>query len=278
MALHLHRISPELMSSFDFETLRPFFRELERVAAAETLPRFRTSISVDNKAANARFDPVTEADRAAEQALRNLISAQFPDHGIQGEEGDDKAAAGDWSWIIDPIDGTRSFISGMPTWGTLVGLLERGVPRFGMMSQPFVGESFIGGGGECEWCRGDTRTKLRCRPSDSLADATLFATSPDMFAANGEKTAFDALAQTVRLTRFGADCYGYALVAAGHVDLVVEANLGYYDVAPVIPVVEGAGGVVSDWNGNPVRGGGRAVAAASQALLDEALEILQRYI
>jgi len=261
-------------STPDRAELWPFFAHLAAVAARETLPRFRAGIAIDNKASDGGFDPVTAADRAAEAALRAAIAARYPSHGIIGEEAAEKPAAAAHSWIIDPIDGTRSFVCGMPTWGTLVGLLEDGVPRYGMMSQPFVGEYFIGGGGIAELVRAERTLALRCRATGGLAAATLFATTPEMFAPGHEADAFAALTSRVRLTRFGADCYGYVLLAAGFVDLVVEANLGYYDIAPVIPIVEAAGGVVTDWAGLPVRSGGRAIAAANHTLLDQALAIL----
>ncbi|MGE0485681.1 MAG: histidinol-phosphatase [Gammaproteobacteria bacterium] len=264
------------MSTPDDSALRDFLATLADVAAAETLPRFRAGIAVDNKAAGRAFDPVTEADRAAEAALRRAIAARYPEHGIQGEEAADKPARSRYTWILDPIDGTRSFVCGMPTWGTLVGLLEDGAPFYGMMSQPFVGERFVGGGGRAELIRAEGARDLRTRQDRNLGTATLFATTPEMFAPGPEAEAFAALSARVQLTRFGADCYGYSLLAAGFVDLVVEANLGYYDIAPVIPIVEAAGGVVTDWAGQPVRGGGRAIAAASPALLEAALEILAR--
>lgn len=253
-----------------------FMLELAAVAAAETLPRFRQPMDIENKAGSAGFDPVTAADCAAERALRAAISARYPAHGIQGEEQAELAGTSAWSWIIDPIDGTRSFMCGMPTWGTLIGVLEHGAPRFGMMSQPFVGEHFIGGDGVAELHGGGGIRRLACRGAPALAHATLFATTPDMFAAGPERATFDTLAAQVRLTRFGADCYGYCLLAAGHVDLVVEAGLGYYDIAPLIPIIESAGGVVTDWAGAPVRSGGRAVAAANHSLLDAALAVLAR--
>lgn len=266
------------MSEFDTDTVWPFLRELAAVAAGETLPRFRRRLAIDDKTGAAGgFDPVTEADRAAERALREAIAARFPDHGIRGEEEADVAGAGRWSWIIDPIDGTRSFISGMPTWGTLIGLLDDGAPAFGMMSQPFVSECFLGGGGRAELHRDGTVAQLACRDCGALSAATLFATTPDMFASGHEARAFAALADEVQLTRFGADCYGYALLAAGFVDLVVEANLGFYDIAPLVPVIEGAGGVVSDWRGAPLNDrwhSGRAIAAATPALHAAALEHL----
>ena len=273
MALHLHRKSPELMSSFDFETLRPFFRELERVAAAETLPRFRTSISVDNKAANARFDPVTEADRAAEQALRNLISAQFPDHGIQGEEGDDKAAAGDWSWIIDPIDGTRSYISGLPLWGTLIALYHNKIPVAGVMNQPFTGERYLCDGIQSLLVHNDERTVLRGTIKTELSDCLLLTTSPKLFSEE-EQPLYDRMEQAIKMARYGTDCYGYALVAAGHVDMVVESGLHIYDIAALIPIIEKAGGKVTNWQGGSCAEGGQVLACGNEIIHKQALEIL----
>lgn len=263
------------MAGLDRDTIWEFFQHLAEVAARETLPRFRAPIVIDNKDPGGGFDPVTVADQAAEAALRAAISARFPEHGIQGEEQADKRGTSVWSWIIDPIDGTRSFVSGMPTWGTLVGLLEDGVPRYGMMSQPFTGDCFIGGAGQADLFSHGQHTRLTCRRDRNLAAATLFSTTPEMFAPGVELDAFNALAKAVRLTRFGADCYGYCLLAAGYVDLVVEANLGFYDIAPLIPIIEAAGGVVTDWSGKPMRGGGRAVAAASGALHTAALALLR---
>lgn len=262
------------MSTIDQRTAWTFFEELAEAAARETLPRFRSALIVENKAQATGFDPVTEADRAAERVIRALIEKRFPDHGIQGEEADDKPGNSRYAWIIDPIDGTRSFMSGMPTWGTLIGLLDDDVPRFGMMSQPYVGERFIGGDGTAELVTADGTSHISCRPAPGVNDATLFATSPDMFSAGPEREAFDRLAARTRLARFGADCYGYCLLAAGHVDLVVEASLAYHDIAPLIPIVEAAGGVVSDWSGAPVRSGGQVVAAASDELLTAALDLL----
>lgn len=263
------------MAGLDRDTIWEFFQHLAEVAARETLPRFRVPIQIDNKDAGGGFDPVTVADQAAEAALRAAITARFPEHGIQGEEQADKHGSSVWSWIIDPIDGTRSFVSGMPTWGTLIGLLENGVPRYGMMSQPFTGDCFIGGAGQADLFRHGQRTPLRCRRDRDLASATLFSTTPEMFRPGAEFDAFNSLARAVRLTRFGADCYGYCLLAAGYVDLVVEANLGFYDIAPLIPIIEAAGGLVTDWSGKPMREGGRALAAASGALHGAALAILR---
>lgn len=261
------------MSDIDRALIWSVMAELAEVAARETLPRFRLPMTIENKAGTG-FDPVTIADKSAEIALRAAIAERFPTHGIRGEEGEDHIGSSRFEWNIDPIDGTRSFMSGMPTWGTLIGLLENGRPRFGMMSQPFVGEYFIGGDGVAEHVRDGVATRLSCRAGVALDQATLFTTTPDMFTPGTERAAFDALAAKVRLTRYGADCYGYCLLAAGMVDLVVEANLGFYDIAPLIPIIHAAGGIVTDWSGQPMLSGGRAVAAATPALHRAALTVL----
>ncbi len=251
-----------------------FLRELANIAAQQTLPRFRLATEVENKLEGQGFDPVTEADRATETALRQAIGERFPTHGIIGEEFGETEGVDEWSWILDPIDGTRSYISGMPTWGTLIGLLKDNVPVYGMMSQPLVGDCFIGGEGTARLIRPEGVTDLRCRRDVDITGATLFSTAPDMFNYGEELDSFQKVSNIVKLTRFGADCYGYCLLAAGFVDLVVEANLGYYDIAPMIPIVEAAGGVVSDWEGKPLRAGGRALAAATPSLHIAALKLL----
>ena len=260
-------------ASFDGE-IRLFLRELAVVAAQETLPAFRSSLAIENKAGSGCFDPVTEADRTTERRIRSVIEARYPTHGIEGEEYGVTEGSSEWSWIIDPIDGTRSFISGMPTWGTLIGLLRNGVPCYGMMSQPLVGDCFVGGGVHSQLIRPEGVTSLKCRGTIHLAEATLFSTTPDMFQTGIELDAFNRVSSQAKLTRFGADCYGYCLMASGFADLVIEADLQFYDIAPVIPIVEAAGGVVSDWEGRPVMSGGRVVAACNRALQEDVLDIL----
>lgn len=242
-----------------------FLSELAALGAQAALPYFRVPLTVENKSRSG-YDPVTVADRAVETALRSAIRARFPTHGILGEEFGADAGTSPRQWVIDPIDGTRAFVAGLPTWGTLVGLCEGGVPRYGLMSQPYVGECFVGYPGGAYCLRDGRQTTLRAAGAASLAEATLFATAPEMFAPGLEATAFARLRTQVRLTRFGADCYAYCLLAAGHVDLVVEAGLGFYDIAALVPIVEGAGGVISDWHGAPVRDGGRVIAAATREL------------
>ncbi|MEN9726963.1 MAG: histidinol-phosphatase, partial [Pseudomonadota bacterium] len=238
-----------------------FMARLADLAAAISLPHFRTDLQVEDKGGT-RFDPVTIADKEVERVLRATIAEQFPAHGVLGEEFGETNATAPWRWVVDPIDGTRAFVSGLPTWGTLVGLWEGDTPRFGMMSQPFVGELFLGDGTQAVCRRGSKEQQLATSRVASLAESSLFATTPDMFNRAHEWPLFEALSAKVRLTRFGADCYAYCMLAAGHVDLVVEAGLGFYDIAALVPIVEGAGGVVTDWEGQPVRSGGRVIAAA----------------
>lgn len=249
-----------------------FLPELAALAAAVVLPRFRAPLPVTDKG-GLRFDPVTEADREAERVIREAILARYPDHGLLGEEFGELAGASDLRWVIDPIDGTRAFISGVPTWGTLVALCENNRPVLGMMSQPFVQEIFLGAPAGAWLQRDGERQALRVRQGVALREASVFATTPDMFSTS-EWAAFSRVSAAARLTRFGIDCYAYCLLAAGHLDLVVEAGLGYYDIAPLMPIIEGAGGVVSDWQGRPVQAGGRVIAAASASLHAEALALL----
>lgn len=252
---------------------RAFFNQLAEAAAAETLPRFRTGINVVNKEA-AGFDPVTEGDRAAETAIRALISERYPDHGILGEEHGSVGLDRDYVWVIDPIDGTRAFISGLPVWGTLIGLYRNGKAVMGMMDQPFTGERYFADSTHAFYeGPGGART-LTSRKGVTLAQATLFTTSPHLH--TGENRArFDALENTVQLSRYGTDCYAFALLASGHIDLVVESGLKPYDIGGLIALIEQAGGVVTTWDGGPAEMGGDIVAAGSVALHAEALALLR---
>jgi len=257
----------------DISEITAFAQRLADAAAEVTLPYFRAPISVINKACGNDFDPVTIADREAEAAMRALIHETYPAHAVLGEEGGhfakDGVAQPDM-WVLDPIDGTRSFISGFPTWGTLIAFNRGGRPIVGIMDQPVTGERFLGHPGGA--FLGDRQ--LRVRPCDSLAEATLFATTPDMFVTQEEKTAFATLESAVRLRRFGGDCYAYCMLAMGFVDLVVEASMGPYDIQALIPIVEGAGGIVTDWQGNDASGGGQILAAGNKKLHAQAIAIL----
>lgn len=256
-------------------TIRELLVAAAEIAAHETLPLFRTTLSVDNKQAGG-FDPVTEADRRAEQVVRNLISSHFPDHGIVGEEWDDKTTDSPFQWIIDPVDGTRSFICGIPLWGTLIGLKVDGRAVAGLMSQPFIGETFIALPGEAYYERAGHYTALGTSKTTELSRARLMTTTPALFDTPELRSAYDALEKSVLLPRYGADCYAYALLAAGQIDLVAEAGLKEVDIAPLIPVIREAGGVVTRFDGEPAEGGGNVVAAANAQLHAAALEALNR--
>lgn len=252
-----------------------FGQELCDLADRATLPRFRKSIAVANKDRAGGFDPVTEGDKAAEKAIRSAIRKRYPSHGILGEEfgGEDEAAS--LRWVIDPIDGTRAFMIGMPLWGTLVGLTLDGAPLLGAMSQPFTGERFWSEPGRARWRQGSGKPRiLRTRLCASLDQAVLTSTHPDLFAAGAEMERFQALKGRVRMTRFGGDCYGYCLLAAGHVDLVVEAGLKPYDIIGLIPIIEAAGGIVTTWDGRPPTEGGRILAAGDARLHAKAMAVL----
>lgn len=256
--------------------LESFFTKLARQSGEVILPFFRSQLSVIDKDHGVRFDPVTEADRAAEVVIRRLIREAFPTHGIIGEElGADRTDA-EYVWIIDPIDGTRSFVCGIPLWGTLIGLLRNGHPVYGVMNQPYVGEYFCGDGARASLLRlgAAEPQRLHTRACDDLARAYLMTTSPMLFA-EGEAERYAAVEQRVRLARYGADCYAYMMLASGQIDLVIESGLKPYDILPLVPIIEGAGGIVTTWEGEPVREGGRIVAAGDPALHAAALDVLR---
>lgn len=242
-------------------------------AGAVILPHFRTSLGIDHKGGST-FDPVTVADRAAESAIRSALAHAYPAHGIVGEELGSSRADAEYCWVIDPIDGTRAFILGQPLWGTLVGLLRHGQPLLGLMDQPFTGERFWSGTSQAFFRRHGAERPMRTRPCSSLSEALLASTSPDLFATEDEQARFEAISRVVRLRRFGGDCYNYCLLALGQLDLVVEAGLKGYDILPLIPIIERAGGVVSTWEGGDPRGGGRIVAAGDPRLHAKAVMAL----
>jgi inositol-phosphate phosphatase/L-galactose 1-phosphate phosphatase/histidinol-phosphatase len=242
---------------------------LADAAGAAIRPYFRRPIAIDDKPDRS---PVTAADRAAEAAMRALIEARFPDHGILGEEFGRVREDAECVWVLDPIDGTKSFISGVPLFGTLIALARRGRPILGIIDQPVSGERWVGAAGRPTTLNG---VEIRCRPCAGLAAATLFATTPEMFR-GADAAAFARVAAAVKLTRYGADCYASGLLAAGFVDLVLEASLQPYDFCAIIPIVEGAGGVATDWrgaaldlfsDGRVVFAGDRRSHAAALALL-----------
>ncbi len=250
----------------------PFLDRLADVASEAIMPHFRASAAVDNKAAEG-FDPVTAGDRAAEEALRALINATYPAHGIMGEEFGNENLGAEHVWVLDPIDGTRAFISGLPVWGTLIGLLKDGIPALGMMAQPFTGERFSGDGLSARYTGPGGPRALKTRACDSLSAAVLSTTTPALFK-GAEREAYLRVEEKVRLVRYGTDCYAYCMVAAGFMDAVVETGLHPYDIVALIPVIEGAGGRVTNWEGGPASAGGRVVAAGDLRLHAEILDAL----
>lgn len=250
-----------------------FIDELADASAAAIRPLFRSALAVDNKLDGGRFDPVTAADRAAEEEMRKLITKAFPDHGILGEEFGNHQTDAEYVWVLDPIDGTRAFICGLPTWATLIGLTENGHPALGAMNQPFTGERFAGDTRRA-WYRGpDGARDLKTRPCASLSDAVMLTTTPNLFTA-GERPIYDAIEADVRLARYGTDCYGYAMVAAGQADLVIESGLKPYDIVALIPIIEGAGGMVTNWTGGSAAQGGQVVATGDKRLHEIVLKRL----
>jgi myo-inositol-1(or 4)-monophosphatase len=249
---------------------------LADVAGAVILPHFRKPIAIDNKLGDAGFDPVTEADRAAEIAIREHIKKHRPDHGVLGEEFGRTDGRSPLTWVIDPIDGTRAFMCGMAQWGTLIALNDGERPVLGILDQPFMQERWIGFGGAAYFSsRGSSRGRIRARACPTLEDAVLTTTSPTGYFTDAERNAFLALADRAKLTRYGGDCYAYGLLALGMIDLTVEAALKAWDIQALIPIVEGAGGVVTTWDGKDASEGGRVVACGDPALHAAVVERLR---
>jgi histidinol phosphatase-like enzyme (inositol monophosphatase family) len=253
-----------------------FADELADAAALITLKHFRERPEVENKASRG-FDPVTIADRDAERVMRQMIRKSWPDHIVDGEEDGIDGGPSPWRWTLDPIDGTRAFISGLPTWGILIGLSHEGAPVIGCMDQPFTRERWRGWTGAslrgADHRDASGRKPIRTRACGALADATLSTTDPGLFVGT-DQPAFQAVKRHVRLTRYGLDCYAYAMVAMGHMDLVIEAGLKPHDIAALVPIVEGAGGRITNWSGGRGLEEGKAVAVADAALLAQTLEAL----
>ena len=259
------------MTAIDFAS---FVDQLATVSGDTIPPFFRTALAIENKKAGG-FDPVTAADRAAENAMRALIRKNFPDHGIIGEEYGSEQTGAEYVWVLDPIDGTKSFISGMPAWGTLIGLMRFGEPVFGMMHQPFIGERFSGDGGAAYYRGRAGKRELRVRECAALADALLYTTSP-LLMNESDRAIFKRVEDKVKLSRYGGDCYAYCMLAAGQIDLVIETEIKPHDIVPLIPIIAGAGGIVTTWESGPPQAGGRIVVAGDARVHQAALEILNR--
>jgi myo-inositol-1(or 4)-monophosphatase len=260
-----------------FKTLLEFAHELADISGAIILPYFRRPLAVTNKAAKGAFDPVTAADHAAEHAIARAIAKRWPEHGLIGEELGSEREGARLTWVVDPIDGTRAFIMGSPLWGTLIGLRDAGAPLLGLMDQPFTRERFWSAERTAHMRTGDGKARrLKTRACPRLADAVVSTTHPDLFEAGAEVQAFARLKAKARMTRYGGDCYGYCLLAAGFVDIVVEAGLKAYDVVALIPIIERAGGRITTWEGEPANVGGRILASGDARLHEEALAVLSR--
>ena len=266
-------LKAELLSELD-----AFLVELNRASSAAILPLFRAEHGLKDKGAVGAFDPVTEADRGAETAIRQLLAQRYPHHGVIGEEyGEDRPGA-EFVWVIDPIDGTRAFISGLPVWTTLIALRVQGEPVLGSIGQPHTGELFIGSQaqGSRLMSRGESQP-LKVRPCSQLRLATIATTDPEGCFDGAEAGAWRQVRQTARLARTGCDAYAYAMVAAGQMDLVIEAGLKSWDIEAAVPVIEGAGGLVTDWRGERIgRHGGQLAIAGDRRCLDESLVALSR--
>lgn len=247
-----------------------FAQDLVGQARSIALRWFRHQPAIEMKA---DASPVTEADRAVERFLRDAIRQRYPGHGLLGEEYGTEAGSSTTLWCIDPIDGTRSFVSGNPLWGCLIAVLHDRTPLFGIIEIPYTGERWVGVRGRGAWLNGE---RCRTRTLDTLDAAILYTTSPDMFTGEDAR-AFERLSAAVHLRRFGGDCYAYALLARGMIDLVVEADLKPYDYMALVPVIQEAGGIITDWNGQALgtQSDGRVIAAANPVLHRLALQKLQ---
>ncbi len=247
--------------------------EFARDAGAVILPHFRNVIAVENKNTDGTYDPVTIADKAAEASIRAGIEKRFPTHGIFGEELGHQSGAG-LTWVIDPIDGTRAFVTGMVHWGVLIALFDGAGPVLGVMYQPFTDELFVGTNDAAHYRRGSVNRKLRVRQCASVAEAVLASTSPQVFGSTVEQAGFRVLRRRAQLTRWGGDCYQYCMVAMGCVDVAVEASLKPYDIQALMPIILGAGGFVTTWDGGDASMGGRVIASGDARVHREAMELL----
>lgn len=250
-------------------------QRLADAARKAILPYFRRhDLSEENKLDDG-YDPVTQADRAAEEAMRAILEAERPNDGILGEEFGSQSGSSGLTWVLDPIDGTRGFVSGTPTWGVLIAISDDEGPFYGLMDQPYIAERFVGTAGGAHMTGPQGHKVLKTRDTRSLADAVLFTTFPEVGTLQ-EGAAFRTVAEKTKLTRYGMDCYAYALLAAGQIDLVIEAGLQAYDIQAPIALIEAAGGIVTDWHGGPAHHGGRALAASTPQIHGEALDLLEQ--
>lgn len=253
-----------------------FAHKLADTSGGVIRPYFRQRIEITDKgiAMGTLFDPVTAADKNAERAIRTIIEGERPDDGILGEEFDEKASANGFRWVLDPVDGTRAFITGRYEWGSLIGLEENGNAILGILDQPVLGERFIGVNGSAELVKQGSRTRLHVRPCADLSEAVLCATDPGAYFKSEEREAFRRVQQSVRMTRFGGDCYIFGVLALGFIDLIIESSFHRWDVAALIPIVEGAGGIITNWQGGSCGHGGQILASGDLRVHAAAMKIL----
>ncbi len=260
----------------DFSDRLELAHRLADASGAVIRPYFRRQIDVEEKKStrDGDFDPVTAADKAAEQAIRALIIESYPSDGILGEEFGDTPGTSGYRWVLDPIDGTRAFISGQTMWGSLIALEKNDERVLGILDQPFLRERFIGHGGKAEFHSPEGNSQLKTRPCETLSQAVISTTHPLTHFTDDEARLFANIESGARLSRYGGDCYAYGLVAMGFIDLVMEAGLQHWDTAAIIPIIEGAGGIVSDWDGKPVSDGGSILAAGDAKVHGEVLALI----
>lgn len=262
---------------FEHDELVTVAHALADAARSAILPYFRTNnLATENKLTTG-FDPVTIADKAAEQAMRDVLAHMRPNDAILGEEFGSTSGTSGLTWVLDPIDGTRGFVSGTPTWGVLIAVGDDRGPQIGVIDQPYIGERFLGTPKGATFTGPHGNGTLQTRTARPLHEATVFTTFPEVGTPQ-DKAGFDAVAGQAQLTRYGMDCYAYALLAAGQIDLVIEAGLNAYDIQGPIGLIHGSGGIVTDWTGGPAHDGGHALAAANPEIHAEALAILKDFL
>jgi myo-inositol-1(or 4)-monophosphatase len=256
------------------DKLIQFANRLADASGAAIRPFFRQRIEVVHKPGRHAFDPVTEADKGGERAIRAIIERERPDDAILGEEYGEKPGSSGWRWVLDPVDGTRCFITGRHEWGSLIALERDGVPVLGILDQPVLGERFIGVNGRSVLVQNDARTPLKVRACEDLGQATLCATDPSAYMTDTQQAAFARVKAKARLTRYHGDCYIFAMLAMGFIDVIVEGAFRRWDVAAIIPLVEGAGGIITDWQGNAWRDGEPLLASGDARLHAQTLALL----
>ena len=252
-----------------------FAHRLADAGGAVIRPHFRQPIAVAHKPGQHAFDPVTEADKGAERAIRALIERERPADAILGEEYGEKAGTSGWRWVLDPLDGTRAFITGRHEWGSLIALEKDGAPVLGILDQPVLGERFIGVNGSALLLEGEGRSRLKVRECPALKDAILCSTDPSAYFSPDQQAAFHRVSKSARMTRYGGDCYLFAALALGFVDLIIEANFQRWDIAALIPLVEGAGGSITAWDGGSAISGKTILASGDHRLHQAALALLE---